>query len=102
MKKFLTACAFMLSGSAFAANAPVNIAYPINSGTVTNYFHSYFTTTCSGGSYTVKWLLDGVLIGSGKFYDTASIQFAYKLPTGWHSLQVISDCGSDAVKFYVN
>lgn len=102
MKKFLLAFALIISSLAQAANAPVNIAYPINASSVTNYFHSYFTTTCSGGSYTVKWLLDGVLIGSGKFYDTASIQFAYKLPTGWHSLQVISDCGSDAVKFYVN
>ncbi len=102
MKKYLSALAFLLSTTAFAANAPVNIAYPINSGSVTNYFHSYFTTTCAGGAYTVKWSLDGVPIGSGRFYDTASIQFAYKLPTGWHVLQVVSDCGQDAVKFYVN
>lgn len=102
MKKLLLAAAFLLAGSAQAANAPVNIAYPINGGSVNNYFHSYFTTTCSGGSYTVKWLVDGVLVGSSTFYDTASVQFANKLPTGWHVLQVFSSCGQDTVKFYVN
>ena len=95
----LSACA--VNTVASAANAPVNIAYPINGSNVSNYFHSSFTTTCGGGSYTVKWYLDGTLIGSGSFYDTAGVHFQHKLPTGWHSLQVVSSCGQDAVKFYV-
>jgi hypothetical protein len=92
---------FSMTTAANATNAPVNIAYPINGASVTNYFYSSFTTTCPGGSYSVAWYLDGVLTGSGSFYDTAGIHFAQKLPTGWHSLQVISNCGQDAVKFYV-
>ncbi|MBI3230547.1 MAG: hypothetical protein HYZ45_10320 [Burkholderiales bacterium] len=92
---------FAVGNIASAANAPVNIAYPINGASVTNYFHSSFTTTCGGGSYTVKWYLDGTLIGSGSLYDTMGVHFQHKLPTGWHSLQVVSSCGQDAVKFYV-
>ena len=68
---------------------------------VTNYFYSSFTTTCQGGAYSVAWYLDGTLVGKGSFYDTAGVHFAQKLPTGWHSLEVISSCGQDAVKFYV-
>ncbi len=92
---------FSLTSGANAANAPVNIAYPINGALVTNYFYSSFTTTCPGGAYSVKWYLDSTLIGNGTFYDTAGVHFAHKLPTGWHSLLVISSCGQDAVKFYV-
>ena len=90
-----------LSSAANAANAPVNIAYPVNGASVTNYFYSSFTTTCAGGAYSVTWYLDGVQAGNGTFYDTAGVHFAQKLPTGWHSLQVISSCGQDAVRFYV-
>ena len=92
---------FSLTGAANAANAPVNIAYPVNGASVTNYFYSSFTTTCQGGAYSVAWYLDSTLVGSGSFYDTAGVHFAQKLQTGWHSLQVISSCGQDAVKFYV-
>ncbi len=99
---FLSFSALLIQTDAIAANAPVNIAYPINNSTVKNYFHSYFTTTCAGGQYSVKWILDSTLIGTSTFYDVASVQFAHKLPTGWHSLQVISSCGQDAVKFYVS
>lgn len=105
MKKLpvLIATISLLSSTvaANAANAPVNIAYPINGASVTNYFYSSFTTTCQGGLYTVAWYLDGNLVGNGTFYDTAGIHFAQKLPTGWHSLEVVSNCGQDAVKFYV-
>ncbi|WP_426110571.1 hypothetical protein [Massilia sp. PWRC2] len=105
MKKSLLlltmASLFSLGTAANASNAAVNIAYPINGGTFTNYFSSSFTTTCPGGSYSVAWYLDGVLTGNASFYDTASVNFAQKLPTGWHSLQVISSCGQDTVKFYV-
>lgn len=105
MKKslLLIAMASLLSvtSAANAANAPVNIAYPINGASVTNYFYASFTTTCQGGSYSVAWYLDGMPTGSGTFYDTAGVHFAQKLPTGWHSLQVVSSCGQDAVRFYV-
>ena len=102
MKKYALSLAIcLLTANAGAANAPVNIAYPVNASSVHNYFHSYFTTTCPGGANSVKWLLDGNLIGSSTFYDVASVQFAHKLPNGWHSLQVISSCGQDTVKFFV-
>jgi len=105
MKKFIVSISMLASLSvgsiASAANAPVNIAYPIHNSTVKNYFHSNFTTTCSGGMYSVKWYLDGTLIGNGSFYDVASVQFAQKLPAGWHTLLVVSSCGQDTVKFLV-
>ena len=105
MKKLLVLIAavglFSATSAASAANAPVNIAYPINGATVTNYFYSSFTTTCQGGSYSVEWYLDGNLIGKGTFYDTAGVHFAQKLPTGWHTLKVVSNCGQDGVQFYV-
>jgi hypothetical protein len=105
MKKMLLLLAmsslFSLTSVANATNAPVNIAYPVNGSSVSNYFYSSFTTTCGGGSYSVTWYLDGILTGNATFYDTAGIHFAQKLGTGWHSLQVVSSCGQDAVKFYV-
>lgn len=105
MKKTLLLISMLASlsvgGIASAANAPVNIAYPIHNSTVKNYFHSNFTTTCGGGMYTVKWYLDGTLVGNSTFYDVASVQFAHKLPAGWHSLLVVSSCGQDTVKFLV-
>jgi hypothetical protein len=92
---------FVVTGTANAFNAPVNIASPVNGSTVSNYFYSSFTTTCPGGQYSVKWLLDSVPTGSATFYNTAGVHFAHKLPTGWHSLLVSSSCGQDQVKFYV-
>ncbi|MBY0572509.1 MAG: hypothetical protein K2P84_02410 [Undibacterium sp.] len=90
-----------LSLNAMAQNAPVNIAYPLANGAVKNYFHVYFTTTCPGGQNTVKWVLDNTLVGTTTFYDVASIQFAHKLPLGWHSLTVSSSCGQQQIKFQV-
>lgn len=104
MKKTALSAAFLLlvmASAVNAANAPVNIAHPINGSSITNYFHSSFTTTCSGGGYTVRWLIDNILVGNSAFYDSASIDFDFKAPTGWHTLQVISSCGQDIVKFYV-
>jgi hypothetical protein len=83
-------------------NANVNIAYPLNGGSVNNYFTSSFSTTCPGGANTVKWGFDGTNIGSSDYYDTFSGQFLYKLPSGWHTFDVSSSCGSDSVKFFVN
>jgi len=105
MKKSLLRIAMIsllsLTAAANAANAPVNIDYPVKGASVTNYFYSSFTTTCQGGAYSVARCLDGTLIGNGSFYDTAGVHFAQKLPGGWHSLQVISSWRQDAVKFFV-
>ena len=105
MKKLATSAAFAgflaATESVLAAGAPVNIAYPINGISVTNYFTSSFTTTCPGGQNAVKWYIDGVGIGSTTFYDTANIQFLHKQLKGWHELRVVASCGTDAVKFFV-
>lgn len=106
MKKFALSIAFAglfaIAGTASAVvNAPVSIAYPISGSSVANYFKSSFTTTCPGGSNVVNWYLDSTLVGSGSYYDTASVEFLHKLPTGWHTLTVKASCGGDAVKFYV-
>jgi hypothetical protein len=89
-------------GSAQALNSPVNIVYPIDGNSYNNYVTASFSTTCPGGTYSVKWGVDSATLGNGTFYDQLSQQFAYKLPTGWHSLWVKSSCGYEVVKFYVN
>ena len=82
-------------------NAAVNIVYPIDGSTVTNYFNSSFSTTCPGGANKVEWYFDGVLAGSAEFYDQFSAQFQNKLPSGNHSFKVSSSCGGDGVSFDV-
>jgi hypothetical protein len=92
---------------------PVNIVYPIDGasypivdiappGTVASaYFTASFSTTCSGGAYSVEWGFDGSTIGKGTFYDQMSVQFVHKLPAGKHEFWVASDCGKNAVKFKI-
>lgn len=100
-----------LSGVAHA-QAPVNIVYPISgeSYPITDpapgalnsaYFTSSFSVTCGGGPHTVKWGFDGTSVGSGTFYDMFSAQFVHKLPGGWHTFTVSSDCGNSTVRFYI-
>jgi|CXWL01.1.fsa_nt_gi membrane carboxypeptidase/penicillin-binding protein PbpC len=91
----------LLTNTVSAANAPVNIAHPVSGSVVTNYFHSSFTTTCPGGSYKVEWYLDNNLLGNSAFYDSEAVDFDFKAPTGWHVLTVVSSCGKDSVRFYV-
>jgi hypothetical protein len=92
----------LVVSSAVAANAPVNIVYPIHRGVYNDYVTFEFSTTCPGGPNSVKWAIDGNGIGSGEFYDTFNAQFQHKLGTGWHSFEVHSSCGTDGVKFFVN
>ena len=102
MKK-LALLATLFAGAANAANAPVNIAFPLNGYTVPNDFYSSFTVTCPAGQNWVLWFFDGAQIGKAAFYDTAGIHFAYKLPSGAnHSLRVTTSCGGgDGVVFKV-
>lgn len=96
------AIALSSTGSA-VVNPPVSIAYPISGSANNNYFKVSFTVTCPGGNYTVKWGFDGVYsVGSATFYDNFNTQFLHKLPTGWHSIDVIASCGQEHMKFYVN
>lgn len=97
-------CAVGLTAASVAitqAQVPVNISYPINGGSYTNYFTSKFDVNCSGGAYGVKWGFDTVTIGSGDYYDHMSVQFGYKLPSGSHTFWVSTSCGSDSVNFQV-
>jgi hypothetical protein len=90
------------TGSA-AINPPVSIAYPIANSSNNNYFKVSFTVTCPGGQNTVKWSFDGALaVGSATFYDNFNTQFLHKLPSGWHSIDVIASCGQERMKFFVN
>lgn len=91
----------LASAGAMAANAPVNIVYPINGNAYNNYFTSSFGATCGGGQHTATWGFDNTTIGSGTFYDQISVQFSHKLPSGAHSFWVKTTCGYDAVKFKV-
>ena len=104
MKTLLTSLSLVLLAmisTANAANAPVNIAHPVNGSSVANYFHASFDTTCPGGSYKVEWYLDNTLLGNSAFYDSEAVDFDFKAPTGWHTLTVVSSCGKDVVRFYV-
>lgn len=104
----LVAVALLLSLGAAPAhavvNAPVNIAYPIANSANDNYFKVSFNVTCPGGQNTVKWSFDGTTIpvGASTYYDNFNAQFLHKLPTGWHSFFVMTDCGQERVVFYVN
>lgn len=115
MKKFyvlaIAAVLFALAGAA-QAQAPVNIVYPIDGGTypITDplpgpldsaYFTSSFSVTCPGGPWTAKWGFDSTTVGSATFYDMFSAQFVHKLPGGWHTFTVSSDCGNSTVRFYI-
>ncbi|HEX5127442.1 MAG TPA: hypothetical protein VFW00_11930 [Rhodocyclaceae bacterium] len=104
MKKFQFLSAiflFLMASVASAANAPVNIVYPINGNAYNNYFTSSFGATCPGGPWTAVWGFDSTTIGSGTYYDQISVQFSHKLPSGGHSFWVKTSCGSDVVKFNV-
>lgn len=107
----IAAVLFALAGAA-QAQAPVNIVYPIDGGSypitdpapgVLNsaYFTSSFSVTCDGGTHTVKWGFDGTTVGSASFYDMFSAQFVHKLPGGWHTFWVSSDCGDSRVRFHI-
>ena len=102
---------FALAGAA-QAQAPVNIVYPIDGGSypITDpapgalnsaYFTSSFSVTCQGGAHTVKWGFDSTSVGGATFYDQISAQFVHKLPGGWHTFWVTSDCGDSKVKFFI-
>ncbi|MFM8333703.1 MAG: Ig-like domain-containing protein [Candidatus Methylumidiphilus sp.] len=102
MKTVWLALALSLGAdSALAFNVSVNITHPANGSTVSDNFHSSFTSTCPGGKNTVKWYLDGVPTGSATFRDTAGVHIARKLAQGAHSLKVVSSCGADAIQFNV-
>lgn len=94
---------FAAAHPAFAVvAAPVNIAYPLNGSTVTNNFFSSFSVNCPGRG-SVSWFFDGAQVGKSFFYDTTSIQFAYRLAGGAsHSLKIATSCGgTDGVVFKV-
>lgn len=96
-----------------AAQAPVNIIYPIHGETYppsdpappalsSLYFPASFSVTCSG-DHTVSWGFDSSpAIGSALFYDTFSAHFVFKLGGGTHKFWVdAGGCGYSAVKFNV-
>lgn len=91
------------AGAASAANAPVNIVYPTSGQLLrySSYFPVSFSTTCNGGAHTAEWGFDGTTLGSGLFYDQASVQFMYKLPPGSHVFWAKSRCGYDEVTFTI-
>lgn len=107
----IAAVLFVLAGAA-QAQTPVNIVYPIDGGSypITNpapgallsaYFTSSFSVTCPGGPWSVKWGFDSASVGGATFYDQFSAQFVHKLPGGWHTFWVSSDCGDSKVRFYI-
>jgi len=87
--------------TASAANAPVNIVYPIDGNAYNNYFTSSFGATCGGGQYSAVWGFDSTTVGNGTYYDQISVQFSHKLPSGTHTFWVKTSCGYDVVKFKV-
>lgn len=113
MKKLafaITLLTLCLATVPVAAQAPVNIVYPISGGTypiadpapgplLSAYFTSSFSVTCDGGQHTVEWGFDGTSVGSATFYDQFSAQFVHKLPGGTHIFWVQSSCGDSRVKF---
>lgn len=107
----IAAVLFALAGAA-QAQAPVNIVYPVDGGSypITNpapgvlssaYFTSSFSVTCEGGPRDVKWGFDATTVGAATFYDMFSAQFVHKLPGGWHTFWVTSDCGDSRVRFHI-
>ena len=103
----------LFAGVAYAV-APVNIVYPIHGASYpvgggeatggAELIEFSFSTTCPSGAHSVRWGIDGfaTALGSAKFYDQYTTQQTYKVAAGWHSFEVISSCGQDAVKFYVD
>lgn len=96
-----------------AAQAPVNIIYPIHGeiyppsdpappALASLYFPASFSVTCSG-DHTVSWGFDdNPAIGSALFYDTFSAHFVFKLQGGDHKFWVDAPgCGSSEVKFRI-
>lgn len=108
MKKLTTAgvlLAGLLAAGASSAviNPPVSIAYPISGSANSNYFKVSFTVTCQGGMNTVKWAFDTTnAVGGATFYDNFNTQFQHKLPSGWHTIDVVASCGQEHMKFFVN
>lgn len=107
----IAAVLFVLAGAA-QAQAPVNIVYPIDGSSYpitgpapgplsSAYFTSSFSVTCPGGPWSVRWGFDATTVGGGTFYDMFSSQFVHKLPGGWHTFWVTSDCGDSRVRFHI-
>ena len=104
------ALASMLSTGVLAQTA-VNIVYPIdgqdypvspNNPTQDAIYHPFsFSATCSGGQNSVKWAIDGNVVGTADFYDEITVQQVDKVPVGWHSFEVNASCGSASIKFHV-
>ena len=91
------------SASSAVVNAPVSIAYPISGSANNNYFQLSFTVPCPGGMNSVKWAFDTTSsIGGATFYDNFNTQFLHKLPSGWHTIDVVATCGQEHMRFFVN
>jgi len=94
---------FAAGASSAVVNAPVNIAYPISGGSNNNYFKVSFSVTCPGGMNKVQWAFDTTnVVGNATFYDNFNTQFLHKLPSGWHTIDVLASCGQEHMKFFVN
>jgi hypothetical protein len=116
MKKLFVVVVFtvlaLVSTAAFS-QVPVNIVYPINGAiypradispasiVLSAYITASFGVTCAGGEQNVEWGFDDMSVGKEVFYDQASVQSVYKLPSGKHSFWVKSNCGSDVVYFSI-
>ena len=94
---------FAAGASSAVINPPVSIAYPISGSSNNNYFKVSFTVTCPGGMNKVHWAFDTTnTVGDATFYDNFNTQFLHKLPTGWHTIDVLASCGQEHMKFFVN
>jgi len=99
----LSASLLVAGASSAVINPPVSIAYPISGSANNNYFKVSFTVTCPGGANSVKWAFDTTAsVGGATFYDNFNTQFLHKLPSGWHTLDVVATCGQEHMKFFVN
>ena len=111
MKKFpllaaLAATLLAAAGTADAANAPVNIAFPLIGASLNHLDPVYFsfTTTCPIGTAPsfVKWAVSSsTAAGNTTFCGTAGVHFAYMLPPGIYTFTASSSCGVDTVQFKV-
>lgn len=103
----------LVAAAPAAAQAPINIIYPIHGETYppsdpappalsSLYFPASFSVTCSG-DHTVSWGFDSSpAIGSALFYDTFSGHFVFKLAGGSHKFWVDAPgCGYSEVKFQI-
>jgi hypothetical protein len=99
----LLAGLLVAGASSAVVNPPVSIAYPISGSANDNYFKVSFSVTCQGGMNKVAWAFDGTTsVGAATFYDNFNTQFLHKLPSGWHSIDVVASCGQEHMKFFVN